>query len=332
MARKFAAFRLSMWSDEDFLAITPEGQHLYFVVVTGPGLSFCGVDDWRPNRIARRARGWTSHDVEKAGLELRESRHLVVDEETEEVLARSFLRHDEVLKQPNLAVAAITDYGRVASPMLRGVIVHELKRLREEFPDFAAWAGKSSARLLEELLDRPSIDPFADGFFTPSGNPSIKGSVKGFDEPSDDPKSRGSGRGSTKPSVTPAPAPTPATSTTSAPSERAPAARQGVARNDATPEARVANGVYDHAKGMVGWESMQQIAKRALRAAGATEESVLGAMKALWDEQRPITLQTVGQRLSSASGASAPAKSTQRAQVAMELGRQVDEQIRGVGA
>ena len=67
-----------------------------------------------------------------------------------------------------------------------------------------------------------------------------------------------------------------------------------------SPEGRIADAVYDHLDGMVTWIAVSQVAKRALRVAGATEQRVIRAMCDLNDAGRPITLQTVGQVLSGA--------------------------------
>lgn len=64
----------------------------------------------------------------------------------------------------------------------------------------------------------------------------------------------------------------------------------------------VAKAVYDHAKGMVQFVAIRGIAVRALRVKGSTVENVSAAMCKLYDEGRPITLQTVGQALSRGSG------------------------------
>jgi len=45
MAREFAKIKASIWQDDDFRALPVEAQHLYFVVLTDPDLSYCGVAD-----------------------------------------------------------------------------------------------------------------------------------------------------------------------------------------------------------------------------------------------------------------------------------------------
>lgn len=82
------------------------------------------------------------------------------------------------------------------------------------------------------------------------------------------------------------------------PKERKP--RRGSAATKATPEGRIADAVYDHLNGMVTWVAVHQVAKRAMRVAGATEDRIVHAMCDLDAAGRPITLQTVGQVLSGA--------------------------------
>lgn len=183
MAREFAKTRLTIWSDDDFTDLSPEAQHLYFVLKTS-SLSYCGVGDWRPGRLAKRARGWTEEAVRAAAAELIERLYILVDESTEEVLVRSFIRHDEVLKQPTLAVSMANAHADIASPVLRRAVIHEIQRLKDEFPDLKGWGSPRAT----ELLSRPSVDPST----YPLGKGSVQGSVRG--EPT--PEVRGFDQGS----------------------------------------------------------------------------------------------------------------------------------------
>lgn len=209
MAREFAQVRLAMWSDDDVRALSPAAQHLYFVLLTAPSLSHCGVADWRPNRIAALAAGWTVEAVRRAAAELIEKFFIVVDEATEEVLVRSFVRHDGLMKQPRMATAMSTAHAAVASSTLRGVIVHELIRLRREQPDLNGWGGTGVADLLGKGSVDPSTYPLGNGSGEGSRKGSEKGSVKGSGNPKPTPSGKGSGEGC----PTPAPTPAPATST-----------------------------------------------------------------------------------------------------------------------
>lgn len=140
MAREYARVKLSIWADDDFRELSAGAQGLYFVLLTSPTLSLCGVADWRPKRLAGLAKGWTARQVQTAAQELVSHGYIVTDDDTEEVLVRSFMRHDGVLKSPNITVSMVKDFAAVTSAILRRTIVDEMVRLREKYPDWAGWA------------------------------------------------------------------------------------------------------------------------------------------------------------------------------------------------
>lgn len=155
MAREYASIRVKVWGDDDFRALPCDSQLLYFTLVTLPNLSYCGVTDWRPKKLAALAPDWTPRRVEDAARELWERLYVVLDEDTEEVLVRSFIRNDGLMKQPRMAVSMVAAYRAVGSRMLQGVIVHELQRLHDEFPDLNGWHKPEAL----ELLSGRAIDP-----------------------------------------------------------------------------------------------------------------------------------------------------------------------------
>ena len=150
--------QLSIWQDDDWRDLSPLARYLYFTLLTSATLSHCGVADWRPARIAA-LNGMTAGEVEHFGAELIEALYLVVDEGSEEVLIRSFIRNDGLMKQPKMAVAMASAHGSVASQGIRGVIVHELNRLREDYPNLSGWGSEKAS----ELLRLRSVDPSTYG-------------------------------------------------------------------------------------------------------------------------------------------------------------------------
>lgn len=200
MARDHARIHLSMWTDDDFLDLTPAAQHLYFLFLTSPHLSYAGVGDWRPARILPMASGWTRDDLERAAQELAHRLFIVVDEDTEEVLVRSFIRHDGLMKQPRMAVAMSRAYAAIASRSIRQVVVHELQRLHEDEPDMKGW-GADALDILKKRSVNPSVYPTGYGSVSPSTDGSVWGSVKGKPTP----KPEGSVKGCPTPAPTPAP-------------------------------------------------------------------------------------------------------------------------------
>lgn len=191
MAREYAQIKLSVWADDDWREVPAAARYLYLSLLTSPTLTHCGVADWRPARLGPVI-GMTTDEVEEAGADLVDLLYVLIDAESEEVVIRSFLRNDGLMKQPKMAVAMASAHAAVASTIIRGVIVHELQRLREDNPTLSGWGAERAT----DLLGLRSVDP--------STYPLGKGCRKGKQTPF--------GKGSGKGSPTPAPTPTPNTS------------------------------------------------------------------------------------------------------------------------
>ncbi|MGV8973162.1 MAG: hypothetical protein ACOH10_12645, partial [Rhodoglobus sp.] len=169
MAREFARINIAIWQDDDWRALPPEAQHLYLTLWIHPKLSYAGVVDWRPGRIAAMAGGWTKDDVTRAADCLEHRLFIVRDDETEECLIRSFVRFDGLLKQPRMAVSFASAYAEVTSSVIRGVIIHEAVKLHEKDPTLAGWAKPDVQSMLALAVLDPRVralpsDPFGDGF------------------------------------------------------------------------------------------------------------------------------------------------------------------------
>jgi hypothetical protein len=184
MARLYAQNRLSMWQDDEFRSLSDGAQNLYNYLLAHPTTTYAGVSDWRPKRLAQVNTSWTAERVEELGRELARGHFLVIDEDYDEVVIRSFLRWEGVLKSPNLARACARAFGRIESPTLQRVVIHELLRLKAENPDFAAWD-------LDEFPDILTARPPLDGKTIPapisSANPSPNPSAEGSADPSSNP-------------------------------------------------------------------------------------------------------------------------------------------------
>jgi hypothetical protein len=144
----------SLWTDDDFTALSWQAQWLWQMVMTAPGRSLCGVLDWRPKRLAARAANMTADMIEAVAPELEETHFLVIDRDTEEALIRSVVRRDGAMKVPNMAVATVRSMMEVYSPRLRAVVVHELQRLHREEPDLQSWKHPE----VWAALNRPALD------------------------------------------------------------------------------------------------------------------------------------------------------------------------------
>jgi hypothetical protein len=115
--------------DPDYKGLTRDGQWLYGALLLD--VDFVGVADWSPKKIAKHAIETTALDVERAAAELRAKLFIVVDDETDEVLVRTFIKHDGLYKQPNMCVAMVKAFRKIGSPVIQGVIAHELHRIKQ---------------------------------------------------------------------------------------------------------------------------------------------------------------------------------------------------------
>ena len=70
MPRDYAQIRQDMWSDDRWRGLTPAAQWLYMLLLSDPRLTYAGVTEWHPGRIAQRANECTGRDVLIAAAEL----------------------------------------------------------------------------------------------------------------------------------------------------------------------------------------------------------------------------------------------------------------------
>lgn len=150
MARIYARIYGSIWQDPDFSTLPALTQRTYILALSQPGLSLCGVVGYTARRWAAMAPDTTERAIVKTVRALECRGYLAVDENTEELWVRSFVRHDGVLESPNLVKGMWKDLGHVFSPYLRDLALYEIP---EEF-----WEG--------------DYEEYANGFGKPSENPS----------------------------------------------------------------------------------------------------------------------------------------------------------------
>lgn len=174
MARDRANINTAIWTSDDYRDLDVAEQHMYKLLMTHPDMNYVGVVDWRPGRIAAMTAGATAATVRAAAEALQAKRYVFIDDETEEILVRSFLRHDGLLKQPKLSISMVNAYGSVASRDIRKVLTHELKRLINEFPDWAAFKQEKVLSIIKG--EGADMDAFTQGKkqdFTPAFTPAL---------------------------------------------------------------------------------------------------------------------------------------------------------------
>ncbi|QBP33299.1 MerR-like HTH DNA binding protein [Gordonia phage BrutonGaster] len=163
MARDHARISIDIADDDELEDLSTDAQWLYFrVLLPDPSLNHCGVADWRPRRLAVKSRDMTPERLVAAAAELEASRFAIFDEETEEVLVRSFIRNDHVLRNPKVAVALLKAYRMVASKHLKSLILAEVAREYEEHPEYSSWTSTLCGDDLQKLLERYESDTQSD--------------------------------------------------------------------------------------------------------------------------------------------------------------------------
>ena len=163
MPSRYGRTPLLVWDEDDYTDLTPAAQHLDYVMRHDPTLTPCGRVDWRPARIAAKARGWTVAAIEEAAEELESRGFAAFDTATEEAIARRHIRWDEPLRNPKMAIALHKAYGAVASKKLRAAVVSEVRINRKMHPDFSSWTSPLSADLMTRLLGLASLDDLGIG-------------------------------------------------------------------------------------------------------------------------------------------------------------------------
>lgn len=139
MARDRANIRVDLWADEDWRALSLGAQHLYQLILTHPTLSYAGVADWRPGRLAALTARRSVDEVLLDAAELASRAFIYADASTEEVLVRSFTRHDGVVKHPRLHVTMANDFAGIASSAIKEFFAFEIQRLHAEQPELTLW-------------------------------------------------------------------------------------------------------------------------------------------------------------------------------------------------
>lgn len=148
MARSYAKVLLAIWEEEgDFRQLPAGAQRLYIVMLSHAALSPCGLLPLQLRRWARLAPDTTAADMRVALDHLTASNKVLVDEDTEEVFIRTFIRHDGGYRTPNIHRGIQSAIQRIESHPLRRAAWLELSRLDESL----------QVTSLDETLD-PTVD------------------------------------------------------------------------------------------------------------------------------------------------------------------------------
>lgn len=187
MARNHARILSSVWDDDDFLALSEAAQRAYFVVISQPELTACGVLTFNPKRLGRLANDSTAARVNKAVRFLVAAGYLILDDDTDEMWVRTFMKHDRINESPNMLKAAARSWRSIHSRSIRQHVYDQLPEVvKPMWPDAVlAVSPKALGEVLAEGQREPEGEPdeeglpegFPEGFAEPNAEPLPEGAV-----------------------------------------------------------------------------------------------------------------------------------------------------------
>lgn len=225
MARGHGRILTSIWEDADFLTLTQEQQRLYLFLISQPNLNHAGLLPLTLRRWSRKAAGLTPTVLDTLLFDLDAARFIVVDDDTEELLIRSFVRNDGVWKQPKVMGAMVSGAMEISSHRLQSALLAEVDRipldeLSDEPTKLRDRTGPSIRQQVAEHIDTlrrafkgTPTDPHGGALATPSGTPSGTPCASPSDTPAEgrrEASTRGHASAQTRAAPAPAPSPTPA--------------------------------------------------------------------------------------------------------------------------
>lgn len=172
MARKEARISTNVWRT-DFTDLPLACQGLYWMLLAQPDVSMCGVLPYLPGRWASMC---GSEDIDRALALLEDAGKLVVDRGTSEVLIRTFVNHDGVLRGTKTRAGMWKSWSGVLSDRLRRVVLERVG----DWVDEAVGEGWVDKGEVDAVMQAPYPAPD-----TPSHTPTDTPSDGGVEGPSD---------------------------------------------------------------------------------------------------------------------------------------------------
>lgn len=160
MARSYARIKSTVWVDEDWRNLPLQIQWAYMLLLSQPQINNCGVLPYVPTRWARLASGLTAdqlHDL-MGGLDSRE--YVVVDEDTAEILVRTFIKHDEIERQPKLVISAKKQFQEIQSARIRAILAREYPQL---FAEGVSIPLSPNGEARKQAETEPLPEPLSEG-------------------------------------------------------------------------------------------------------------------------------------------------------------------------
>lgn len=168
MAREFGKLWFVMFQDDDFCAQPLLDKMVYLSLLGLPSVNYAGLTPLSMKRLKKACAPASEREIKAALVRLERKRYVFTDSDSEEQLIRTFIRNDEVWKQPNMMISALRSAGLVESRKLANALLDELGRV--DMPT-------STKQLQQKKLDD------AHSFAESRLNSLVGGSAKDFPEP-----------------------------------------------------------------------------------------------------------------------------------------------------
>lgn len=126
MTRTYGYVDCGIWDDPEFIGLSAGAQRTYFMLITQTDISACGS---LALTLRRWSRTCSSDGINSWLLELSDARFVVMDEDTEELLVRTFVKYDGGHKHAKRVMAVVATAKAIKSPTLRYSVASELAKL-----------------------------------------------------------------------------------------------------------------------------------------------------------------------------------------------------------
>jgi hypothetical protein len=194
MARGHGRVLTRIWEDPEFTPLSAEAQRLYLFLISQPNLNHAGLLPLTLKRWSLKAGGLTPGILRAQLAVLAERRFIVIDEDTEELLVRSFVRNDGVWKQPQVMGAMVSGALEISSRVLRWALLDEVDRI--PLDELSDEPGRRGASPRQEVSGHIAALRAAFGDMGP--RPPAAALPEGVTEGVAEPLPEGAGAGSTR--------------------------------------------------------------------------------------------------------------------------------------
>ena len=128
MPRSYGRLLVQMWSpDGDYRLLSWRAQWLYEALLSQPNLSGAGALPMQPNKWVKFAADITVADIDAALAQLVQQCYVLVDDDTQEALIRTFVKHDGGLNNPKTRKGIESAILRIESSKLRAAATDGLR-------------------------------------------------------------------------------------------------------------------------------------------------------------------------------------------------------------